>query len=444
MRKRSKIISLLLCLMTVLGCSRKSDYAVPDGDTIIIDEGSGIGNVTLTPDKNYLFTGKVYVNPGQTLTIKAGTVLRFKTGQGENASALIVAKGAKIIADGTKEAPIILTVENDDLEGSIPALNRGLWGGLIILGAAPVNTPSGNGHIEGLPVEEPRGIYGGNFPGDNSGVLRYVSIRHGGTNIGENNEINGLTLGGVGNGTTLEHVEVISNLDDGFEFFGGTVNASYLVSAFCGDDAFDFDLGYKGNLQFLVGIQHSTLGELLAEISDRDNSPVTQPLIANATFIGEKAIGSQHMVQYKTSGAGKFLNSIFLEQKNGIELEYKNTQLDCFQQFKNGRIALNNNLFFNVAGNSSRSVFSVFSDLGSDISEQDELFKDHFNEGQNKIYDPGIKIGETIDLIPSNPVSENMAAYPNDWFEKTDYKGAMLNENWLLDWTLLHQSGYIE
>ena len=262
MLSKFKIVLSFVILSIIAMACRKSDINI-DFDTVVADNGNGTGTITWTKDKTYILEGFVFINSGQTLTIEAGTVIKAKTGQGENASALIVARGGKIIAEGTIDEPIIFTVEGDDLQGSIPIEARGLWGGVIILGNAPLNSEFSEGRIEGIPFSESRGIYGGTISNDNSGVLKYVSIRHGGTNIGEGNEINGLTLGGVGTETKIEYIEVISNQDDGFEFFGGTVNCKYLVSAFCGDDAFDFDMGYQGNNQFLVAIQAPSTGDNL-------------------------------------------------------------------------------------------------------------------------------------------------------------------------------------
>ena len=242
---------LLLIIMLVLvpaGC-RKSDYIV-DQVVSISDNGAGTGTTTWRKDRDYLLEGLVFVNDGQTLTIEPGTVIRAKTGQGSAASALIVARGGVIIADGTAADPIIFTCENDDLNGSVQTEAKGLWGGVIILGAASLNNLYGENHIEGIPLSEPRATYGGIFDNDYSGIFRYVSIRHAGTNIGEGNEINGLSLGGVGSKTIIDHIEVISNADDGFEFFGGTVNAKYLIASFCGDDSYDYDEGFRGRDNF--------------------------------------------------------------------------------------------------------------------------------------------------------------------------------------------------
>ncbi|MCH2662561.1 hypothetical protein MK163_19135, partial [bacterium] len=163
-------------------------------------------NVVWTADNEYVLNGLVFVDEGATLTIQPGTVIKGMPGQGENASALVVARGGKIFASGTPDQPIVFTAQADDVSdaGDLPLAARGLWGGVIILGRATLNSEPGETPIEGIPTTEPRGLYGGSDDGDNSGVFRYVSIRHGGTDIGAGNEINGLTMGGVGSGTLIE------------------------------------------------------------------------------------------------------------------------------------------------------------------------------------------------------------------------------------------------
>lgn len=446
-----KSFLLLLILTLSYSSCRKSDYVLSDQHTLITDKGSGTGTTTWTADKNYLLNGKVYVNDGQTLTIEPGTVIRAKTGQGEKASALIVARGGKIIANGTAQKPIIFTVEGDDLQGSVPIESNGLWGGVIILGNAPVNSDKSENHIEGInPAKNERVIYGGSDPNDNSGILRYVSIRHGGTLLSPGNEINGLTLGGVGRGTTLEYIEVISNRDDGFEFFGGTVNARYLVSAYNGDDAFDFDLGYNGNLQFLVGIQGPKAEEdvndpaLLLELSDREGSPKTRPLIANGTFIGKGATANKAMLRFDKSASGQIINSIFMDSSYGLQVEYTGKPNDSYQLFTNKHLQFTNNIFHQVANNSSLQVFSIFTTTNHDISDEDALLKAHFSEGQNSILDPGLSTKIPYQLQPTTSDFGPLAPLPdNPHFQNAPYKGALPplpdspDHNWLQGWTLL-------
>lgn len=217
-------------------------------------------NTTWTADNEYLLTGRIIIESGATLTIEPGTVIKGLQGANENATALIVARGGKIMAEGTAANPIIFTTYADQITtGELVSPNltdniNGLWGGLIVLGYAPISADASSVQIEGIPPSDQNGLYGGTDPADNSGVLKYISIRHGGTDIGEGNEINGLTLGGVGNGTVIDHIEVVSNVDDGIEFFGGTVNASNCLVWGQGDDAFDCDQAWSGTLDGFVYI----------------------------------------------------------------------------------------------------------------------------------------------------------------------------------------------
>ena len=210
-------------------------------DDITISNNVGVGEVYWASDNTYHLDGGVFVDAGTTLYIEAGTVIKGMPGVGQESSYLCVARGAKLYAEGTADAPIIFTFEQDPLDGSVPLTTRGQWGGLIVLGYATLNSIPGESAVEGIPTNDPRGIYGGNNDTDNSGVISYVSIRHGGTEIGAGNEINGLTLGGVGSETSINNVEVIANMDDGIEFFGGTVSIQHAFVSACGDDSFDYD-----------------------------------------------------------------------------------------------------------------------------------------------------------------------------------------------------------
>ncbi len=443
------IITIFLGIILLAGSSgcRESEYIIPNEFTVISDNGGGTGTTTWTADKKYLLDGIVFVNDGQTLTIEPGTVIRAKTGQDVEASALVVARGGKIIAQGTQVAPIIFTVEGDDLQGSVPIEANGLWGGVIVLGSAPVNTPSGEQMIEGIPLEDPRSMYGGTDEEDNSGILKYVSIRHGGTQIGDDNEINALTLGGVGRGTTLEYVEVISNRDDGFEFFGGTVNGRYLLSAFCGDDAFDFDLGYKGYCQFIVGLQAGSTGDLLVELSDNEGYPVTRPEIANGTFIGRGMDENGQTARFDNSSAGTISNSLFLHQKQGIYIEYSGDQLDSYQQFLDGHIRILNNVFYMVGNNSALQILGVYSNNITDVTEQDAIVDPHLANAGNLLDNPQINYNpQTISEMNLFPEKSNLGELhisDNPWFEPVSFKGAFEANNWLNNWSLLDQEGLL-
>ncbi|SNS53432.1 hypothetical protein SAMN05421640_0559 [Ekhidna lutea] len=227
-----------------------------EGGLGVLVENNITANTTWSADSVYVLTGRIAVEAGSTLTIEAGTIIKGQAGTGANATALIIARGATINAQGTSSAPIIMTSVADEIEpGQIDSPNLsddvdGLWGGLIVLGNATISV-SGDAestNIEGIPATDANGLYGGTANNDNSGVITYVSVRHGGSNIGEGNEINGITFGGVGSGTTVNHIEVVANQDDGVEFFGGAVNVNHVLVWNNGDDAIDTDQGYVGTI----------------------------------------------------------------------------------------------------------------------------------------------------------------------------------------------------
>jgi len=218
-------------------------------------------DATWTADRIWELASKVVIEDGVTLTIEPGTIVKGRTGTGSLATALIIARGGKLMAQGTANKPIIFTTIEDNIEvGQLMGTNLTeedveMWGGLVILGKAPISAENGDteAQIEGIPADEPFGTYGGSLSDDNSGTITYVSVRHGGALIGEGNEINGITLGGVGSGTTMDHIEVYATLDDGIEFFGGTVNLTNVIISYQQDDGLDIDQNYSGTVtNFLV------------------------------------------------------------------------------------------------------------------------------------------------------------------------------------------------
>jgi hypothetical protein len=215
----------------------------------------------------YELTTRIAVETGATLTIEPGVIIKGEAGTGTNASALVIAQGASIYAVGTEELPIIFTsvadeIDYEDIElGSFSSPNldddtNGYWGGVIILGYAPISVSgdASTAQIEGIPTSDSNGTYGGDDASDDSGSFSFVSIRHGGANIGEGNEINGLSLGGVGSGTTISNIEIVANQDDGIEFFGGAVNVSDVVVWNVGDDGLDTDQAWTGTCDNFIVI----------------------------------------------------------------------------------------------------------------------------------------------------------------------------------------------
>lgn len=436
-----------MLLVTLTNSCRKTDYKLEGQFQVISDFGFGTGTTVWKANTQYLIDGLVFVNDGQKLTIEPGTVVRFKAGQADKASALIVARGGKIVAEGTPQKPIIFTAESDDLKGSVPLYAQGLWGGIIILGNARINTTGGEAHIEGISLNEPRAVYGGQVDNDNSGSLKYVSIRHGGTNIGDGNEINGLTLGGVGDETKIEFVEVVSNKDDGFEFFGGTVNARYLVSAFCGDDAFDYDLGYHGKGQFWCGLQSAAGGDKLIEADGNSvekiiSIPNSKPTLYNLTLVGNRDGSGDQLVSFNTNAAGSLQNCIMVEQDNGVVVEFSSFRANSYTQILDGKLKLTNNLFFSINDNTPDGMFRVHGINGENTNEQDNYMESYFHTAANRIVDPGFIVSQSeFNLNPqAAEVFENLHPYDDTWFLEVPYKGAFFNTNWA-DWTLVGQTG---
>jgi hypothetical protein len=426
-----------------MSTDQRQESAFSGNTLIITDNGDGIGTTTWTANNTYVLAGLVFVNSGQTLTIEAGTVVKGRAGQGENASALIVARGGKIVADGTSELPIIFTAEADDLAGSVADLDDGLWGGVIILGNAKLNTVPNEQQIEGIPQTESRGVYGGTNDEDDSGILRYVSIRHGGTDIGEGNEINGLTLGGVGSKTVIEYIEVISNKDDGVEFFGGTPQLNNIIVAFCGDDSYDYDQGYRGNGQFWAAIQGFDRGDRLGEhdggTDPETGIPYATPTIYNVTYLGRGDGAGKRVITFRDNAGGHYANSIFYSQEKGIDIELLTGECS-YTRFGAEDLTLKNNIFYQINADPI-FVVSAADDVDPLVAEEaNSIVAAYFTTATNEVYDPGFTVTSSVfNIIPTNDVSANMGTVPVDsFFQSVNYKGAFEpGNNWAEGWTLV-------
>ena len=290
--------------------------------------GTYTSDKTLTADKIWKLSGRVFIADGATLTIPAGTIIKAEGGTGTDSSFICIARGGKIDAQGTADKPIIMTSVADDIQigqkngSNLDASNVGLWGGLLVLGKAPGSFKNDvvEYQIEGIPAEETNGLYGGNDIADNSGVINYLSIRHGGTSIGEDNEINGLTLGGVGTGTSISNVEVIGNQDDGIEFFGGTVNASNLLVWGQGDDGLDIDQSYSGTINNAIVIANSSSDHGL-EIDGPEGSMEGSFKLENITLIGDESAANGEYADFRKGALGSVNNLYAYGFQSGKDFE---------------------------------------------------------------------------------------------------------------------------
>jgi hypothetical protein len=286
------------------------------------------GANTWTSNNTYILNQKVVVDAGATLTIEAGTVIKGSAGAGSLASALVVARGGQIFANGTADAPIIMTSVADNLDGNLDPSSpdtQGLWGGLLVLGNAPCSFEGDvvEAQIEGIPADDTFGLYGGNDPSDNSGVITYVSVRHGGAVIGENNEINGITLGGVGNGTVIENIEVVANSDDGIEFFGGTVNVTNALVWACGDDLIDIDQAYSGTVSNAIVLAGANSDHGM-EIDGPEGSFEDQFVLNNITLVGNSVTENGEYADYRSNAQGATNNLAAWGFQVGKDIELDN------------------------------------------------------------------------------------------------------------------------
>lgn len=439
-------------------------------------------NTVLDCSKTYVLdntgantTGKYYVGKGKSITIAPGTVVKGSPettpGTSRNGGILIISRGAKIIAAGTESCPIVFTSTLDvNVDGTYGIANKGKWGGLIVLGKATNNLTAGNnsglgvaglpgvGKIEGFTSPEPRIYFGASSAetdpdfqsyddNDNSGILTYISIRHGGEVIGANNEINGLTLGSVGRGTTINHIEVVSNLDDGIEFFGGTVDLKYGSVLFNDDDGFDWDLGWSGRGQFWVVVKTDQAtasgGDNGFEADGDDNlvgtGVMSNPNVYNATYLGSLGINGNATVkgigiEMKEQTNGIIRNSIIANYGTGARFADNASRpggVDAFDNWIAGTLKIECNTFvgvtnpLNIAGTNvtdpANSNFIKFFTTDGNVNVPTVAgfdFIHAMNTSTNAITD-------LYDIIPSSNLATTCTAAPLDGFySPAPYRGA--------------------
>ena len=284
------ILTMIFVATILISCSDDKKVTETIDSTEFELKGSLTGERTLLAGNTYTLVGGYHVKDGGKLIIEAGVIINA-TRTTSNPDYILIEQGGKIDAQGTKDKPIVMTSSTQ---------NPGAWGGLHICGKAPINLTGGSGKSEIGDA-----TFGGTNPADNSGTLRYVRLEYTGFAFNETKESNGLTMYGVGDGTTIEYVQTYKGADDGFEWFGGTVNAKYLVSTASEDDSFDWTDGWVGKGQFWVAIQDQKApgadgtanGDCLIEADNREdnftNTPVSCPTLANLTLVGNNDTNAQ-------------------------------------------------------------------------------------------------------------------------------------------------------
>ena len=414
--------------------------------------GTITNNVYLSNTKIYGLRGFVHVVSPATLTIQAGTVIVGDT-VGVN-SALVINRGAKIIAIGTPSLPIIMT------SSASPGQRRsGDWGGLLIYGKAPINNPGGEAAQEGGVADindKTKWYYGGTDFNDNSGVLKYVRVEFGGIALQPNQELNGITLGGVGRGTTIDYVQSSYANDDGFEWFGGSVDAKHIISNSALDDDFDTDNGFSGRIQYAISqrsVSRADQSTSQTFESDNDatatfNQPLTSAIFSNVTAIGPlydtSAIPNARFgagAQIRRNSRQAIYNSVFLGWPRGIEIAQTNTMnaanVDSVH-IRNTAWYGYKTTWLNLAGGTppsgmdinwiAKSAFSNNSDKGSTTAA---MLENPFAEGST--FSPAVQATSPL-LTGATFVKNGVIAIDDAFFEKVDYRGAMGTTRWDYPW----------
>ncbi len=401
-------------------------------------------DTTWTADKRYLLSGRVDVTSKATLTIKPGTLICGDADQGMmNVSYLNVDLDAKLIADGSKDQPIVFT-SNKPIGQRRPQD----WGGVVLRGRAPINNPpdAGKGpETTCVQAEANAGLYGPcgmSKPDDNSGILRYVRIEFAGREFAPDKELNSLSLYAVGSGTTLDYIQVHRGSDDGIEFFGGTVNLKHAVSSACQDDAFDFEFGWVGNGQYWVSTQDFSIGNSGFEAdNNRMNAtldPHSSPTISNVTMIGLgrglSAGGSDKRqgLAFRSGTNGKFSNLI-VTGFSDVGVFFEEATL---AQVQAGKLTLKNSRFWQNGSTDAKNISDVTMVGSTSFDVKGWVLGQTGNvEGDPMLEDPQNAVAPKFSPKPGSPVLTGGTAPTGDFFTQNTFVGAFGSEDWTAGWT---------
>lgn len=461
-----------LLLLGLSGCMGPWDAAWNKADTAVSSDGTDgtqdsdsgggtsevvvtesiINDTTWTSDTVWVLDGPIFVESTATLTIEAGTTVK-----GRNGSALVVTRDASLYARGEADAPIVFTSAEP-----VGSRSRGDWGGLVMLGNAPVNVA--DAVIEGIP-DDPRGAYGGSDPSESCGTLQYARIEFAGFEAFEGNELNGLSMGGCGAGTIVRYVQVHMTLDDGIEMFGGTANLRHIVLTRVYDDSLDWDRGWQGNAQFVViqtdpSADESGVGDNAFECdNDEDDhfgTPLSAPTLYNLTVVGaaDSTAAAQRGATVRHGTAGIFRNLLLTNlSKEIVDVRDESTVANIDQdpgEGNLGALSIDHSLFFNIGPDGDNWADDETSD--DDDGGFDELAWLQQAEMANRFgIDPLLPEAATNPTAPEfvpaaeSPAGSGGAPPPEGefWDETATYIGAFRpgdSNPWTNGWTAFPDS----
>jgi hypothetical protein len=450
-------IILISAIAATFSCKKDDDKDdTPAPTTGPVELTGNLSTQTLDASKKYLLKGYVYVQSGQVLTIPAGTVV---FGDKATKGTLIINKGGRILAEGTADKPIVFTSKLGPGER-----DKGDWGGLIILGSA--NTNQTNPAIEGVSPAVNYGTKNSTAnDAENSGILKFVRVEFAGIALSPNNETNSITFGGVGSGTICENVMVSYGGDDGFEWFGGTVNGKNLVSHATWDDDFDADFGYTGKVQYALAVRDPfSADQSGSNAFESDNNaggtedlPLTAPVFSNVTVFGPRHDSTssisgnyQHAAHLRRRTALSLFNSVITGFPVGIRLDGKTT----YDNYANGTADIKNNLLISLGNRGAAKPFE--GGTNTTISEVEAYYSSNNPAGYITMakgldYAPlGIDVNLFFSksaVYPANPnysVSSGVISsganfthskLQGSFFQNVNYHGAFGGTDWTDTWT---------
>ncbi|MCG6920369.1 MAG: hypothetical protein LJF15_04680 [Acidobacteria bacterium] len=427
-RIQSFLPLLVVGALALAGCggddSSSNDPTTPTQPEVVVVNGEITGSETWTADNQYLIQGALFVREGATLTIQAGTTI---FGDQATTGTLVVARGGQLIAQGTASNPIVFTSS-----APVGSRARGQWGGLILNGRAPLNIPGGEKEGEGGT-----GTFGGNDPGDSSGILRYIRVEYAGIEFSPDNELNGIAFQGVGAGTACDHLQVHFNLDDAYEWFGGTAACKYLVASAAGDDSFDWTDGFQGRGQFWIAQQKGDDADNGFECDNLegavDATPRSMPTIYNVTLIGDPTenYGTQSargMVLRR--GTGAELRNFIVQGFKRVGVYVDQGSYGSDKTWLSGELTLGNSI---ITGNLQGSIDGPSGGWAFDLDGGDPEIADPYNLSSPDFMPSASGIARNGTLPVATP--------PNDgFFEAVDYIGGMGGTDWTQGWTDFSQN----